>query len=113
MHLPDWYTPCAAQCSLPHPIYIDTVPWPALREKLTTQYESYDWHAFVVSFCQNLDVNWTEDARKTYVVGSKGNTTLSPAFVSHLRSLQHWTLKPPFAEQYPALAKLVNLGRDP
>lgn len=108
LHMPDWFFPSPSQCAAAHPIYIDTVPWPAMRNGLIDTHQSYSWTSYLASFCENLNVNWTEDVRKTYVIGNNGATTLSPAFVSHLRNLKNWTMKKPFAEQFPDLARLTS-----
>jgi hypothetical protein len=102
--MPEWFLPRVSQCIASHPIYIDTIPWPALRDKLTFEYKKYQFSQFVAPFCNSLNVNWKQDPKDTYDVNPDGSMTLSDAFVAHLRKLENWSLGPTFASVFPELA---------
>ncbi|OAL39447.1 hypothetical protein AYO20_01317 [Fonsecaea nubica] len=104
--LPPWFHPRPSQCRVTHPIFIDTLPWPQLREKLTLEHHAYPFNVFTPSFCSCLNVNWPYDPAATYVRqddDATGAVHLSPAFKMHLHKLENWSLKPAFAESFPEL----------
>jgi len=103
-HLPEWYLPKPPQSETSHPLYIDTIPWPEMRNKITFQYPTLEFISWVTSFCHNLNISWKHDPTLTYVTELDGATRISPALHSHLRDLSNWTLDPPFAVTYPYLA---------
>jgi len=104
MHLPDWYLPKPPQSETSHPLYVDTIPWPEMRNKITFQYPNLNFVDWVTSFCHNLNVSWKHDPALTYTIELDGTTRISPALHLHLRELSNWILNPPFAAKYPYLA---------
>ncbi|KAK4935989.1 hypothetical protein LTR10_023036 [Elasticomyces elasticus] len=105
--LPVWLHPCPSQCRVSHPIYIDALPWPVLREKLTFEHRLYPFNMFSPVFCSSLNVNWPYDHAMTYVREASGTLRLSRAFKTHLRKLENWSLRPTFALSYPELSLSV------
>ncbi|KAI1615956.1 hypothetical protein EDD36DRAFT_119307 [Exophiala viscosa] len=105
--LPVWLHPCPSQCRVSHPIYIDALPWPVLREKLTFEHRLYPFNMFSPVFCSSLNVNWPYDHAMTYVREASGTLRLSRAFKTHLRKLENWSLRPTFASSYPELSLSV------
>jgi hypothetical protein len=107
--LPVWLQPCPSQFTVSHPIYIDALPWPQLREKLTFEYHTYPFSMFTPLFCSSLNVNWPFDHSMTCERDGNGRLRISRAFETHLRKLENWSLKPAFAQAYPELSLSVIL----
>ncbi|KAF2681674.1 hypothetical protein K458DRAFT_343262 [Lentithecium fluviatile CBS 122367] len=158
--LPDWFTPRASQLFVPHPVWIDHVPWPRCRDRLiNTQPESdISFEDFFIPFTTTVSVNWPyepEDcilpASKVHLghssasslpasspystavhagspvppmtpqpaVGTPGTIgslrgdddqyLINPAFESHLRNLNNWSLGPSFRAAFPTLGPTVRI----
>ncbi|KIW39625.1 uncharacterized protein PV06_08222 [Exophiala oligosperma] len=111
--MPPWFRPCPLQCQVSHPIYIDALPWPHLREKLTFEHRLYPFHLLTPVFCSSLNINWPHNQDMTYVHEASGNLRLSRSFKKHIRKLENWTMKPAFSKQYPELTWAVQVDNAP
>ncbi|KAJ5576969.1 hypothetical protein N7535_003895 [Penicillium sp. DV-2018c] len=103
--LPEWFTPRPTQIFHPHPAWMDYVPWPGMRDRIITSYQSYPFENWFIPFTSELSVNWPyEDMDCLLSAGDSEELVINPVFERHMRNLSNWSLGPCFAEAYPALA---------
>ncbi|KAI1003173.1 hypothetical protein K3495_g5033 [Podosphaera aphanis] len=101
--LPFWMCPRASQLFELHPIWIDFLPFPQLRDVLVRNCQhDYPFDVFFIPFTKALSLNWAY-ADKDCLLRIDGELTLNPVFETHLRDLQNWTLGPSFDKAFPAL----------
>ncbi|OCL06057.1 hypothetical protein AOQ84DRAFT_321991, partial [Glonium stellatum] len=157
--LPDWITPRPYQLFTPHPVWMDHLPWPRLRDRMisTTPFIVFD--TFFISFTTTVSLNWPYEPRDCLLPASvvaRASSNLSatssqfsatspysttahagsppapptpgpavstpgglckedeqwlinPAFESHLRNLNNWSLGPAFRAAFPHLADTVRI----
>lgn len=117
--LPPFLHPTAAQRTIAHPIWIDTIVWPAARDRLIAQRHIYSdttmFDVFRTGLGQALSVSWPHSLTESLMVvpqdGTSGRTPdycLSRAFQSHLFDLSNWMLDEAFVDEYPFLRGAVN-----
>ena len=109
--LPAWMRPSGWQAARPHAVWVDHVPWPAMRDELVGNYERYPLELFFVPYTTTLSLNWPYDDVDIFAPPkpSDGELALSPAFESHLRNLNNWSLGSAFTSQFPMLASGVRI----
>jgi len=111
--LPDWVRPTNVQLYTPHPIWIDYLPWPGLRDKLVACYPRFPFDNFFIPFTTTVSLNWPYGPMNTLTAKPDSEElTLNPVFEEHLRDLRNWSLGPAFAKAHPALADTVRLKGD-
>ncbi|KAF2705743.1 hypothetical protein K504DRAFT_459837 [Pleomassaria siparia CBS 279.74] len=73
--MPDWVTPRPSQLFVPHPYWIDHLPWPRLRDDLinTTPFIPFD--SFFIPFTTTISLNWPYEARDCLLPASKVNVS--------------------------------------
>jgi hypothetical protein len=156
--LPHWVTPRPSQLFIGHPCWFDHLPWPKLRDRLTTVKPFVSFENFFIPFTTTVSLNWPYEPQDVLLPASKVNTgTLSvvssslrasspysthvntatppgpatpqpstphshlgplpkeddqwlinPAFESHLRDLNNWSLGPSFRGTFPIFADCVK-----
>ena len=109
--LPDWITPRASQLFTPHPAWVDHLPWPRMRDKLTRIYPTIHFDDFFIPYTTTVSLNWPYDDRD--VLMTMPNTeelALNPVFERHLMDLGNWTLGERFARAHPQLADTFKMG---
>ncbi|KAH7067985.1 hypothetical protein BKA63DRAFT_103567 [Paraphoma chrysanthemicola] len=102
-HLPRWLQPRPCQ-SLPHPINIDYVFWPGVREQMVFSQHKYATNEFSMSAFSHTRISWPYEFRDAYVCNS--TTTkfqLSPHFRQAIQDLNSWDVTYEFFERYPEL----------
>ncbi|KAH7139307.1 hypothetical protein B0J11DRAFT_40519 [Dendryphion nanum] len=159
--LPDWVTPRASQLFVPHPVWVDHIPWPRLRDRIITNPPSTPFDAFFIPFTTTISLNWPYEPRDCLLPASKINPTslsstssmpasspystavhagsppgpmtpqpaastpgtttglpmpkeddqwlINPAFESHLRDLNNWSLGPSFRNTFPTFGDAVRI----
>ncbi|KAJ5135446.1 uncharacterized protein N7515_004724 [Penicillium bovifimosum] len=108
--LPEWFTPRSTQLLHPHPAWMDYVPWPGMRDRIVTSYQSYPFENWFIPFTSELSLNWPyEDTDCLLSAGDSDELVINPVFERHLRNLCNWSLGPCFAEAYPALADTAQI----
>jgi hypothetical protein len=117
--LPRWMQPSEDQLSMPHPAWIDHVPFPAMRDRLVRNYnpDMYHFHAFFIPFTRTLRLSWPYDPNLTLLTTQEGNrppeTVINPVFETHLRDLSNWKLGDAFAQAFPKLGDTYNVHNMP
>ncbi|KAF2790674.1 hypothetical protein K505DRAFT_250733 [Melanomma pulvis-pyrius CBS 109.77] len=156
--LPDWVTPRASQLFVPHPYWIDHLPWPRLRDNLIASSPIVPFDSFFIPFTTTISLNWPYEARDCLLPASKIHAAslsatpsvptsspystaanagspqpptpqpaastpgtvgggakddeqwlINPAFESHLRDLNNWTLGPSFRSLFPGFTAGVRI----
>lgn len=110
--LPEWLRPGAAQLVTGHPAWVDVFPWPKAREAICQNFEYHNnWEYFKTISNQTISINWPYDPSDTLIAISDTEYIINPVFMTHIRTLENWTLGPAFVEAFPDLAKHVKVGR--
>ncbi|KAF2873770.1 hypothetical protein BDV95DRAFT_627593 [Massariosphaeria phaeospora] len=147
--LPEWCTPRASQLFVSHPLWIDYVPWPRLRDRLITVCPEITFEIFFVPYTTTISLNWPYEAQDCLLPASKVHSpsssapdalsatvtadspqpsdsmpgglgdnsareddrwVINPAFESHLRDLNNWSLGSAFKSAFPALVDTVRFA---
>ncbi|KAF1999872.1 hypothetical protein P154DRAFT_394602, partial [Amniculicola lignicola CBS 123094] len=61
--LPDWVTPRASQLFVPHPCWVDHLPWPRLRDRIIATHPFTPFDTFFIPFTTTLSLNWRYEPR--------------------------------------------------
>ncbi|KAF2489679.1 hypothetical protein BU16DRAFT_494977 [Lophium mytilinum] len=154
--LPEWVTPRPSQLFTPHPCWMDHLPWPRLRDRITAVHPFTVFDTFFISYTTTISLNWPYEARDCLlpVSAAKASSTsgsqfsatspysttahagsppgpptpggaastpgtggskdddywlINPAFESHLRNLNNWSLGPAFRTAFPHFAETVRI----
>ncbi|PYH48387.1 bZIP transcription factor [Aspergillus saccharolyticus JOP 1030-1] len=108
--LPEWLTPRPSQLLTPHPVWIDYLPWPRMRDRLVMSYQDYPFENWFIPFTRTLSVNWPYEATDCLLsTGDGDDLIINPVFERHMRNLSNWSLGPAFAEAYPSLIDTVKI----
>ena len=104
--LPEWVRPRPSQLLTPHPVWMDHLPWPRMRDKIIDLHHHYPFENFSISYTSTLSLNWPYEGRDVLMPSPKSNEmSINPAFERHLRDLNNWSLGPAFAKAHPALGE--------
>jgi hypothetical protein len=115
MRLPPWIRPVPNQTDKEHPAWFDHLPFPRMRDKMTSLYGpgAFPFDNFFIPFTTTLSLNWPyEDALVLLADPTGEELMINPVFEQHLRNLDNWTLGPKFEREYPELAGCFNLKRE-
>ncbi|KIW95964.1 uncharacterized protein Z519_03030 [Cladophialophora bantiana CBS 173.52] len=97
--LPVWYRPTAMQKGVPHPIIIDFIAWPRLRDEFIAFWQMHPQRlhevAFAIGTCLELDF------QPPNVADNRKRETFGEA----VRNMRRWRLKALFFETYPQWEK--------
>ncbi|KAI1745587.1 hypothetical protein F4680DRAFT_402724 [Xylaria scruposa] len=110
--LPSFLQPLDIQYSMPHPAWVDYLPWPAMREKFVRDYESpdCDFDKIFLPYTQTLSLNWPYKEKNALIIIPDGSEIIiNPVFQEHFLRLENWTLGDAFDEACPALRGTYNL----
>ena len=108
--LPDWIKPTSWQIMTPHPIWIDHLPWPEMRDEIVQHYDRYPFENFFVPFTRTLSLNWPYSDMSVWDNKHGSNELkLDPTYEAHMRNLDNWSLGSEFARQYPLLSSSVRI----
>lgn len=118
--IPDWYRPTETQLAIPHAPWVDLIQWPALREHVIRNQNSYYFPEFTLPYTCQMSINWKYDDRdciitqESLVRGGGRDARLSepiinPVFERHLRELKNWSVGPALIEKFPEFAPLVRV----
>ena len=112
--LPHWMTPRASQILTPHPAWMDYLPWPAMRDRMISSCQDYDFSNWFIPYTTTLSLNWPYEATDALLsTPETEELMINPVFESHLRNLNNWSLGPAFARAYPHLADTTRIKVDP
>ncbi|GAB7363799.1 hypothetical protein MBLNU230_g4366t1 [Neophaeotheca triangularis] len=109
--LPVYLHPSKEQQEVPHGTWIDHLPWPTQRSKLTlakTPGTAIRFEDFFVPFTTTLSVNWGYDRGDVLVPsgndsGMGQDFLLNPEFEVHLKTMSNWSVGPQFSNAFPEL----------
>ena len=108
--VPSWLVPTKTQESIPHPVSIDFLPWPPLREYLVT-HQNQDQRHSVKLYMRAMRFHWP--AREDFIaVSSHGQLAPHPDFENEIYRYGNWQLTADWARMFPHLVGLVNVGSD-
>ena len=108
--LPDWVTPRPSQLFTPHPVWIDNLPWPRMRDKMVQVYPKIPFDNFFIPYTTTLSLNWPYEASDCLLsVPGSEELSINPVFEQHLRDLNNWSLGPAFAKAFPILAETTKI----
>lgn len=112
--LPEWITPRPSQLLIPHPAWVDHLPWPRMRDRMVHLYPSIALENFFIPYTTTLSLNWPYDPSDTLLsLPDSDELSINPVFERHLRDLNNWSLGPAFAKAFPALAETTRIKPDP
>ena len=111
--LPGWLAPCDSQVLTPHPIWIDYLAWPRMRDRLVMSYLEYPFENWHSHFSRTLSLNWPYEAADCLLwTADSDELVINPVFEKHVRNLSNWTLGPAFAESFPSLVDTTVIRRE-
>ncbi|RYP76816.1 hypothetical protein DL771_001552 [Monosporascus sp. 5C6A] len=119
--LPAWTHPMPAQQAMPHPPWIDSLPFPEMRERLVREHcDSHQqpgspqlFDDFFIPYTTTLSLNWPYEPTDALLRSPDGSELLiNPVFERHLRRLENWTLGESFDKAFPQLRGSYNLKRN-
>ena len=108
--VPEWLRSTDTQDGIPHPLYIDFVQFPRLRNAMVLGEVSIGGirERFDVDFGSHVSVNWPV-SRSLLVSDGERDTVLHPEFERHVCTEENWSLGHDFARKYPHIAPLVTI----
>ncbi|KAJ6443957.1 NADPH-dependent 1-acyldihydroxyacetone phosphate reductase [Purpureocillium lavendulum] len=86
--VPTWLRPTKVQESCPHPVCIDYIPWPSLRDYLC--------------------LHQNQDLRHTTQMGPQGGVTIDKEFEAIATDITKWSMGSPWIETFPHLIQHVT-----
>ncbi|KAK6501596.1 hypothetical protein TWF481_009431 [Arthrobotrys musiformis] len=107
--LPEWYRPSELQKTWPHPLCIDLLAWPKLRDGIIPVYEQLDKLRLSRDIMESITVGWPE-TEPLLVKDFRNNTAvLNPKFEEHIWKFSNWRMGPLWALRQPRFVELVNM----
>lgn len=95
--LPEWCRPTPSQLAVPHPIWIDLIIWPKLRERLCRETRYHGQGPTIADIsCESISVNWPYGPRDVFMHSNNSEIILNPVFEAHIKDLSNWSLGPQF-----------------
>lgn len=111
--LPEWVTPRPSQLFIPHPAWIDHIPWPKMRDILVSNYQDYPFDDWFMTYTSTMSLNWPYDPSDCLLfISEDAEPTINPVFERHLMKLDNWTLGPAWAQAHPKLAHTARIKQD-
>lgn len=113
-HLPPWLRPLPIQLTMPHPAWLDHMPWPLMRERVIKNYRNYPLENFFIPYTSTLWCHWPYD--DLYALIRNPDTdeiTINPVFDQHIRNLDNWSLGEAFKKKFPELTDTYTYRNDP
>ncbi|KAI8955874.1 hypothetical protein F4801DRAFT_574075 [Xylaria longipes] len=110
--LPQFSKPLDVQYSIPHPAWVDYLPWPAMRKRFVHEYESpdFDFDKIFLPYTQTLSLNWPYEEKNALIETPDGSEIIiNPVFREHFLRIENWTLGDAFDKACPALRGTYNL----
>ncbi|EGX52119.1 hypothetical protein AOL_s00043g509 [Orbilia oligospora ATCC 24927] len=107
--LPEWYRPSELQKTWPHPLCIDLLAWPKLRNGIIPIYEQLDKLRLSRDITESITVGWPE-AEPLLVKDFRTNSAvLNPKFEEHIWKFSNWRMGPLWALRQPRFVGFVNM----
>ncbi|KAI5211062.1 hypothetical protein AUEXF2481DRAFT_28633 [Aureobasidium subglaciale EXF-2481] len=106
MSMPSWLRPTVTQITVPHPAWIDNVPWPEVRDKIIMCPHRYPYELWTANFTQTVKVGWPYEITDAWVERN-GDYVLHSIFEKHVRRLENWSVSPQFGQAFPDLMPIM------
>jgi hypothetical protein len=108
---PELARPLPVQSEIPHPAWVDHVPFPAMREKLVREWSptKYPLEEYFVPYSMTLSINWPYEESDALLKTESGEVVINPVFIRHLCMAENWTLGDAFDKTFPSLRDTYNL----
>ncbi|KAL2214506.1 hypothetical protein CC79DRAFT_1392357 [Sarocladium strictum] len=110
--VPPWMLPTPIQQSHPHhPVVVDYLPWPSLRDYMCTTTSAgdtdMDERHSLLFYLESTRFLWSPDV-PLIVQSAEGVPELSPEFEVAVGKLENWTMGAPWSDAFPHLMHLVQ-----
>lgn len=110
--MPNFMRPTRLQRTKPHPPWVDAVVWPDCRDMILNEdhWDHEKFNLFREGISESLSVNWPYQDTIP-VIPSRSNPQifeLDPAFESHIRNGNNWTVGPGLARRIPSMAPICT-----
>ncbi|KAK5947430.1 hypothetical protein PMZ80_001580 [Knufia obscura] len=113
--VPPWFLPRPAQDRIQHPLVIDFLVWPGLRERLVFEYEKYNVDGdFSFCFVEYFHFFWPYADEQVAQYDQTGLICgLSKLFREFVYELKHWTMLPGFFDRFPEMRADIDMFVQP
>lgn len=114
--VPPWFLPRPAQIRIEHPLVIDFLVWPGLRERLVFEYEKYQIGGeFSFCFVEFFHFYWPypDEQVARYEQDSGLISGLSRLFREFVFDLKNFTMLPAFFESFPEMRADIDMWVEP
>lgn len=104
--LPEWIRPLPCQLDIPHPAWMDYLPYPEMRERviLANDPSVFYFDNWFLPFTSTFSISWPyEEAHTLLRNPDSDEIMINPVFESHMRNLDNWKVGRAFAEAFPML----------
>lgn len=120
--LPHFLRPTLLQRRVPHPVWIDLIMWPDVRDKMIQAGDFSRFELFRAVTGQSMTVNWPYTDSGTFVELDGGNMmsdgdgegsrqVLNPIFEAHIRDGNNYSVSAEAAALFPVLSEHVGKER--
>ncbi|CAK7202851.1 hypothetical protein SEUCBS139899_005578 [Sporothrix eucalyptigena] len=106
--IPEWLRPIPLQLRIPHPAWMDAIPWPRVRALLVSRQDQYDFESWSTFYSCSLSVSWPYNPSDTIVAVSDEEIVASPIFEQHWQNLKNWNVNASFRKQFPEIGSMVD-----
>ncbi|CAD6444636.1 686738bb-7a85-42da-8403-1e22c324256e [Sclerotinia trifoliorum] len=108
-NLTDWTSPRTSQLITPHPVWVDSIFWGKLKDRVIEKQELYANEEFQNAYIICINVNWPRPDLEAFRF--EGNDIfITEEFENHIKTLSNWSLDERFAARYPELAPLARIS---
>lgn len=108
--LPTFLRPTEDQIQVKHPVSVDNVPWPKMRQNMIHRWHVYAEHRDelfgMMACCVKLRWPWGVDILER---NAENELCIKPKFYETFMNLQGWGLTPEFITQYPDLVAGMDM----
>lgn len=114
--VPTWFLPRPAQEKIQHPLVIDFLIWPGLRERLVFEYEKYNTADGDFSYCfvEYFHFDWPYADEATCLSDQNGLICgLSKLFKETVHDLKNFTMLPAFFDRFPEMKADIGMWLEP
>lgn len=109
LSMPNFFAPTAMQIRVPHPHWIDTLPWPAARDAIIQNLDDSQYPRFRKMLNETFIVHWDGNVSSCLRQVHGGDYTLSDMFHRHLLRLENWGLRKAAVAEFPFLRGVINI----
>lgn len=115
--VPTFLRPTQQQLTIPHPAWIDRIPWPRVRKYLI-DHPSITLDAFAMVYSTNFDVSWAYDPKHVVFPAGQSadglqNIIVNPVFEQHIRDIRNWIVTDAFLTTFPEIGGLIDADTRP